>query len=306
MPRGHLMKKPAPEKEPTWVQGQFEGMPAPKHLSGGMDEHEQVLKAIGETAPMMIRAPRTALPGIAASHKLLSQHDTGTSGALLDSDERIGWEDQAFPDRVNHPVYGYLSHGEFRDNIHGTELREYAKAGEGLTDENHPVDAVHEYGNTAFELKPHMREHITFSHGDSLGRDPHRDRGRPSKLVARPGDAPSSRFWNFGPDQAYTEMQVHPPDEPGVDVNKDVSRAIHYRDDRTPEGGRLPLARENRASMLLASAGVPHEVRSIGQTEQHPLSPELGPVVKNLEVSVLRHWKPGQKWEPRTPKRGNI
>jgi hypothetical protein len=282
-------------------QGQFAGMPAPAHLSGaGMSPHRQVLKEIGETAPMMIRAPRTALSGIAASRTLLSQHDTGTSGALLDSDERIGWEDQEFPDRANHPVYGYLSHGEFRDNLHGTDLKEYANTSEGLTDENHPVDAVHEYGNTAFELRPHMREHITFSHGDSLGRD------TSEGVTARPGGAPRSRHFSFGPDQAYTEMQVHPPDKPGVDVNKDVTRAIHYRDDRTPAEGPLPLARENRASMLLAQAGVPHEVRSIGQTEQHPLSPDLGPVVKNLEVSVLRRWKPGQDWEPRKPKRGNV
>jgi hypothetical protein len=118
------------EKEPNWVQGQFEGMPAPKHLSGaGMSDDQKVLKDIGETAPMMIRAPEEALSGIAASRTILSQHDTGRSKGLLDPDERLGWEDQAFPDRAHHPVYGYLSHGEFRDNFHGSDLRGYANTG---------------------------------------------------------------------------------------------------------------------------------------------------------------------------------
>jgi hypothetical protein len=306
-------KKAKVEKEPNWVQGQFEGMPAPKHLSGaGMSDDQKVLKDIGETAPMMIRAPEEALSGIAASRTILSQHDTGRSKGLLDPDERIGWEDQAFPDRAHHPVYGYLSHGEFRDNFHGSDLKGYANSGHD--EDTPPVDSVTEYGNTAFELKPSMREHITFTSGDSLGRDT-------EGLIGRPGQAPSSRAWNFKADQVYTEMQVHPPGrDPGVNVNTDVSRAIHYRDDTalTHAMSHRPhdddtrtrraeaLRSENRSTSFLAQAGVPHEVRSIGQTEQHPLSPELGPVVKNLEVNVLRRWKPGVKWKPRKPKRGNL
>jgi hypothetical protein len=102
-------------------------------------------------AEMAIGVDANHVPAILRAGRLLSQHDTGTSGGSYDPDYRRDTEDDWGMEK---PIYGVWRHPEIEDRIWGT------------TPGMHDFGA---YGNVTFQAKRNLQGKQFFTHGDSLG-----------------------------------------------------------------------------------------------------------------------------------------
>lgn len=275
------------------------GMPkATKSMPTGPPTEAEKLRDIAATAPMRIMADERGVAGITSSGQFKTQHETGTSNpqATFDPSMRARAEDRMHGPGQR-PVYGYFSHGDTRDLL-------THDLGSG---EPRRWDQVSGYGNTAFELKEHMRPHTTYAWGDSLG-------GQPEDIVKQGGISPLLAEEEKNPARAlaspytradtfYTEMHVHRPT-----TTADVSKALVYETpDHAYEPPLMPRAAERteRVTGHLRAAGIPHEVRSVGLGGQQvlPLEHEdwgdahwskVGPGHSGKKIDDKAGWQPGR------------
>jgi len=115
------------------------------------EEHSAAVKGVWDalypTDPVIrVRAPESAVEGILAAGRLVTQRESGTSKGLLDPDFRDGVEERMFSAKDTDPIYGYIT------NAAGSL----------------PTTWVNAYGPVSFELSPEAAARTTVTMGDSL------------------------------------------------------------------------------------------------------------------------------------------
>jgi hypothetical protein len=236
-------------------QPEFPGMPG--RLTPD-DVKSRANKKVGQTLATFGNMAISTVPekafGIARTGDIRTQHETGTSGGIVNPSFRAELEaDMGFE---RYPVYGYLRRG----------------------DENPP------YGNVDFQLKPSVKKRSTMVVGDSMNEmledwgtsgEVHLDPKPVSEVASGLSEAPLTSFYDSYDDAHYVETQILSDDRPETLGSQkstrvpmaDVHRVDIYEDDRAYSRGAN--RRENfRVGREFHSLGVPVDHVLTDITEQ--------------------------------------